>query len=77
MPAPWTITDTNEADELAQGLCNETEKWTNERTGYEFEIDGLVFKVYDLSKRELLGRTAHQPILALAYKFPPEEATSV
>ena len=50
IPAPWTITESNEADELAQGLCNETEKWTNGRTGYEFEIDGLVFKVDDLSK---------------------------
>ena len=76
-PAPWIITESNEADELTQGLCNETEKWTNERTGYEFEIDGLVFKVDDLSKRELLGMTAHHPRWALAWKFPPEEATSV
>ncbi len=77
MPAPWIITESNETDELTLGLCNETEKWTNERTGYEFEIDGLVFKVDDLSKRELLGMTAHHPRWALAWKFPPEEATSV
>lgn len=76
-PAPWIITESNEADELALGLCNETEKWTKGRTGYEFEIDGLVFKVDDLSKRELLGMTAHHPRWALAWKFPPEEATSV
>ncbi|MCH1443166.1 MAG: NAD-dependent DNA ligase LigA [Candidatus Poseidoniaceae archaeon] len=76
-PAPWIITESEEADELTIGLCNETEKWTNERTGYEFEIDGLVFKVDDLSKRELLGMTAHHPRWALAWKFPPEEATSV
>ena len=77
MPAPWIITESDEADELTIGLCNETEKWTNERTGYEFEIDGLVFKVDDLSKRKLLGMTAHHPRWALAWKFPPEEATSV
>lgn len=76
-PAPWIITESNEADELTLGLCNETEKWTKGRTGYEFEIDGLVFKVDDLSKRELLGMTAHHPRWALAWKFPPEEATSV
>ena len=76
-PAPWIITESEEADELTIGLCSETEKWTNERTGYEFEIDGLVFKVDDLSKRELLGMTAHHPRWALAWKFPPEEATSV
>ena len=76
-PAPWIITESSEADELTSGLCKETEKWTNERTRYEFEIDGLVFKVDDLSKRELLGMTAHHPRWALAWKFPPEEATSV
>ena len=76
-PAPWIITESNDADELTLGLCNETQKWTNERIGYEFEIDGLVFKVDDLSKRELLGMTAHHPRWALAWKFPPEEATSV
>ncbi|MDA8777947.1 NAD-dependent DNA ligase LigA [Candidatus Poseidoniales archaeon] len=76
-PAPWTITESSEADGLTSGLCKETEKWTNERTRYEFEIDGLVFKVDDLSKRELLGMTAHHPRWALAWKFPPEEATSV
>ena len=47
-PAPWIITESEEADELTIGLCSETEKWTSERTGYEFEIDGLVFKVDDL-----------------------------
>lgn len=76
-PAPWIITESSEADELTSGLCKETEKWTKERTDYEFEIDGLVFKVDDLSKRELLGMTAHHPRWALAWKFPPEEATSV
>ena len=76
-PAPWTITESSETDGLTSGLCKETEKWTNERTRYEFEIDGLVFKVDDLSKRELLGMTAHHPRWALAWKFPPEEATSV
>ena len=36
-----------------------------------------MFKVDDLEKRDLLGMTAHHPRWALAWKFPPEEATSV
>ena len=76
-PAPWVITESNDADSLSIGLCKETEKWANDRSEYEFEIDGLVIKVDDLSKRELLGMTAHHPRWALAWKFPPEEATSV
>jgi len=77
IPAPWIITESIEPSELTSGLCNETEKWTSQRDDYEFEIDGLVFKVDNLSKRELLGMTAHHPRWALAWKFPPEEATSV
>ena len=77
IPAPWIITESIDPSELTSGLCNETEKWTSQRDDYEFEIDGLVFKVDDLSKRELLGMTAHHPRWALAWKFPPEEATSV
>ena len=76
-PAPWVITESSDADSLSIGLCKETEKWVNDRLEYEFEIDGLVIKVDDLSKRELLGMTAHHPRWALAWKFPPEEATSV
>ena len=77
IPAPWIITESIDPIELTSGLCNETEKWTSQRDDYEFEIDGLVFKVDDLSKRDLLGMTAHHPRWALAWKFPPEEATSV
>ena len=77
IPAPWIITESIDPSELTSGLCNETEKWTSQRDDYEFEIDGLVFKVDDLSKRDLLGMTAHHPRWALAWKFPPEEATSV
>ena len=76
-PAPWVITESSDADSLSIGLCKETENWVNDRLEYEFEIDGLVIKVDDLSKRELLGMTAHHPRWALAWKFPPEEATSV
>ena len=39
--------------------------------------DGIVFKLDSLEQRERLGSTAHHPRWALAWKFPPEEASTV
>jgi len=76
-PAPWVVHNSTTEDASIDSLCQETQKWSKEREAYGFEIDGLVFKVDDLEKRDLLGMTAHHPRWALAWKFPPEEATSV
>ena len=43
------------------------------RDKYSFDIDGVVVKVNDFSKRISLGATAKVPKWAVAYKFPPEE----
>ena len=53
------------------------ERWTEARERSDWEIDGIVIKLDRLTKRELLGMTAHHPRWALAWKFPPEEATTV
>jgi DNA ligase (NAD+) len=76
-PAPWVVHDSDTEGASIESLCKETETWSKGREAYGFEIDGLVFKVDDLEKRDLLGMTAHHPRWALAWKFPPEEATSV
>ena len=49
------------------------------RTGHDlpFETDGVVLKVNSLPDQKRLGATAKSPRWALAYKFPPEEATTV
>ncbi|HEY7136036.1 MAG TPA: NAD-dependent DNA ligase LigA [Acidimicrobiia bacterium] len=42
-----------------------------------YEIDGVVVKVDDLGQREELGSTSKAPRWAIAYKFPPEEKTTL
>ena len=76
-PAPWQVHDFDGASQAIQSMCGETQKWAQQRDDYQFEIDGVVFKVDTLERRELLGKTAHHPRWALAWKFPPEEAVSV
>ena len=73
-PAPWRIFESaNAIDQMVEY----TKEWSLKRSTYEFEIDGIVFKLDELNHRERLGETAHHPRWALAWKFPSQEAYSV
>ena len=47
------------------------------RHSFGYEIDGAVVKVDDLAQRLELGFTSRAPRWAIAFKFPPEEKTTV
>lgn len=49
------------------------EKWSEQRTGLSYEIDGIVIKVNRYLLQQELGFTAKSPKWATAYKFPAEE----
>jgi DNA ligase (NAD+) len=53
------------------------ERWLEHRHDLPYEIDGVVVKVDDLGQRQELGATSHAPRWAIAYKFPPEERTTL
>lgn len=50
--------------------------WGEHRHDVEHEIDGLVVKVDDVTLQRRLGATSRAPRWAIAYKYPPEEATT-
>ena len=66
--------------ELVHGL-DEVDRycqaWQERRHTLPYEIDGTVVKVDDLAQRLELGATSRAPRWAIAYKFPPEEKTTL
>nr|WP_245668458.1 NAD-dependent DNA ligase LigA [Nocardia xishanensis] len=50
--------------------------WGEHRHDIEHEIDGQVIKVDEMSLQRRLGSTSRAPRWAIAYKYPPEEATT-
>jgi DNA ligase (NAD+) len=69
-PATRTFTSLDEV----LGHCKH---WEEHRHDLDYEIDGVVVKVDDVEQRSRLGFTSRAPRWALAYKFPPEERTTL
>ena len=47
------------------------------RDDLPYEIDGVVVKVNSFAQQQAMGFTARAPRWAIAYKFPPEEKTTI
>jgi DNA ligase (NAD+) len=73
LPVNPEVRKVGSLDEVFE-YCN---GWLEHRHDLDYEIDGVVVKVDDLGQREELGSTSKSPRWAIAFKFPPEEATTV
>lgn len=63
----------------ARGIAKVQERvnyWAEHRHDVEHEIDGVVVKVDPVALQRRLGSTSRAPRWAIAYKYPPEEATT-
>ncbi len=64
---------------LCHGLADAVafyEEMRARRAELPIEIDGTVFKVNRIALQELLGTLSRSPRWAIAFKFPPEQATT-
>lgn len=60
--------------EEVRGFCREC---LDRRESLPYEIDGVVVKVNDFARQRAMGFTARAPRWAIAFKFPPEEKTTL
>lgn len=59
------------------GVMNFIDKWDKKRHDLTFNTDGLVVKVNNRAQFDKLGIVGKQPRAAVAYKYAPEQATTV
>lgn len=70
---PERIETTGSVDEILEYKAG----FEEERDELDYEIDGVVVKLDDLSSRRAMGSTSHHPRWALAYKFAPRQEVTV
>lgn len=65
----------NLVDDIEQ-FIDYRNRMIDRREDLNFDIDGVIAKVNDFEKREILGKTSAHPRWAFAYKFPAKTGTT-
>jgi len=58
------------------GVLGYVRRWGEHRHDVEHDIDGVVVKIDQIPMQRRLGSTSRAPRWAIAFKYPPEEATT-
>lgn len=73
----WGIQTVQHYESSAKDVIDFINTIRNHKHKLPYWIDGVVIKVDDCDLREELGNTSKYPKWAIAYKYPPEEKTTV
>lgn len=71
------VNPTTEVVGTLEEVFDYCQRWERRRHDVDYEIDGAVVKVDQIAFQEELGATSKAPRWAIAYKFPPEERTTL
>ena len=71
------ISEHNQVVHSAAEVADRIAYWAEHRHDLSHDIDGLVVKVDETALQRRLGSTSRAPRWAIAYKYPPEEATTL
>jgi DNA ligase (NAD+) len=75
--AALPVPRTSQLEPDLESVLRYVEHWQEHRHSVDWEIDGVVVKVDRIAYQQELGATSHAPRWAIAYKFPPEERTTL
>ncbi len=53
------------------------DSWNKKREDLDYQIDGMVVKVNSIAQQKKLGFTSKDPRWAIAYKYPPQQRTTL
>jgi DNA ligase (NAD+) len=71
------VNDENRVVETLDAVYEFANHWEAHRHDLDYDIDGTVAKVNSLELQRTLGSTSHAPRWVIAFKFPPEERTTL
>jgi DNA ligase (NAD+) len=73
----FTVSEQIRTNPEPAGITGEYNKFLDSRTALPFDVDGMVIKVDSYRQQQKLGELSRSPRWAVAWKFPPEQATTV
>ncbi|MBS1035593.1 NAD-dependent DNA ligase LigA [Gluconobacter cerinus] len=70
----FTVNPLSELIEHARDIPAYVDRLARDRSGLDYDIDGIVFKLNDIALQNRLGFAGRAPRWAIAWKFPAEQA---
>jgi len=73
----FQVSDLIEVNSSADAVSNQYDNFLDKRAALPYDVDGMVVKIDSYRHRRKLGELARSPRWAIAWKFPPEQATTI